>query len=138
MADYRSMYDSQWIYAFDLAGRDVVVTIGEVKAALVKDSEGKAQKKPVVFFRESKDKRGLVLCKTNGKTIASLYGSDTDKWIGRKITLFPTQVSAFGQTVDAIRIRPTLPKGKGGDFAETPSMATPEAPELAGIENGDE
>lgn len=129
------MFDSQWLYAHDLLGRDVVVTFARVVAARVKDSEGKEQKKPVAYFKESKDNRGLVLNKTNCKVVAALYGAETDKWIGRRVTLFPTTTSAFGQTVDCIRIRPTVPptKGKSGDFAETPELTSPEAPDLAGV-----
>ena len=134
MPDFRSMYDSNYLYAFDLQGRDVTVTIANVKAAMVKNSEKEAQKKPIVFFRESKDARGLVLCKTNGKTIAAMYGNDTDGWIGKRITLFSATVDAFGKSVDAIRIRPTIPRAKAepGSFAPVPGAPAPEAPEHAG------
>jgi hypothetical protein len=135
MADFRSLYDANWIYSFDLAGRDVTATIGEVRAAKVKDSEGKEQKKPVVYFRESKDKRGLVLCKTNGKTIAAMYGNETNEWIGKRITLYPTTCDAFGKTVECIRIRPAIPKAKApaGSFSEAPTVPAPEAPDHAEI-----
>lgn len=133
MPDFRSLYDSNYIYAFDLKGRDVTATIGEVKAAKVKDTEGKEQKKPVLFFREAKDKRGLVLCKTNGKTIAAMYGNLTEKWVGKRITLFATTCEAFGKQVECIRIRPLVPGAKtaAGSFGEADSMPTPEAPDLA-------
>jgi hypothetical protein len=135
MADFRSLYDSSYLYAFDLMGRDVTATIADVKAAKVKDSEGKEQKKPIVFFRESKDKRGLVLCKTNGRTIAAMYGNETTEWLGKRITLFATTCEAFGKTVECIRIRPMAPKPKTavGEFAEAGSAPTPEAPDHAEI-----
>jgi hypothetical protein len=134
--DFRSMYDSNYLYAFDLQGRDVHVTIKEVKAAKVKNADKKEQRKPIVFFRESKDPRGLVLCKTNGKTIAALYGNAIEGWIGKRITLFPTMVDAFGQTVEAIRIRPIAPKStaRPGEFADTEDAPTPESPEAAELE----
>jgi hypothetical protein len=133
MADFRSMYDSNYLYAFDLKGKDVTVTIKEVKAAKVRNADKKEQRKPIVFFKESHDARGLVLCKTNGKTIASLYGNDTDGWVGKRVTLFATMVDAFGQTVEAIRIRPGAPvKGKpAGEFADVAMVPTPEAPDHA-------
>lgn len=141
MPDFRSMYDSNYLYSFDLKGRDVTVTIRETKVAKVTNAQKKEQKKPIVFFKESKDARGLVLCKTNGKTIAAMYGNDTDGWAGKKITLFAAMVDAFGQTVEAIRIRPTIPKAttKAGDFAEADAMPAPEAPEHAEMrEPGDD
>jgi hypothetical protein len=141
MADFRSMYDSSWIYAFDLKGRDVTVTIKEVRAAKIENGrergEKKTQRKPVLFFKESKDQRGLVLCKTNGKTIAAMYGNDTDAWIGKRVTLFPTVTDAFGQSnVECIRIRPKAPdKAKApGEFADVPEMPAPESPEHAEME----
>lgn len=143
MPDFRTMYDRNYLYAFDLQGRDVTVTVKEVRAAKVKDTEGKEQKKPIVFFKESHDDRGLVLCKTNGKTIAALYGNLTETWIGKRITLFPTTTAAFGQTVECIRVRPKEPqKGKAaGEFAEPSEAPTPESPDHAELnerEPGDE
>ncbi|HOC17139.1 MAG TPA: hypothetical protein PKK95_02670 [Vicinamibacterales bacterium] len=131
MPDFRTMYDLNWIYAFDLKGHDVTVTIARVEAKKIKNAEQKEQKKPVVYFRESHDQRGLVLCKTNAKTIAGLYGNNTDQWIGKKITLYPTMVSAFGAECEAIRIRPRVPSGKPGELHEVPEAPQPEAPELA-------
>ncbi len=132
MPDFRSLYDSNWLYAFDLKGRDVTVTIGEVKAVKVKNAD-KEERKPVVFFKESKDKRGRVRCKTNGNAIAQMYGNLTEDWIGKRVTLFAANVDAFGKTVEAIRIRPMIPKAsaKGGEFADAPTMPAPEAPEHA-------
>jgi hypothetical protein len=140
MPDFRSMYDSNYLYAFDLKGRDVTVTIREVKAAKVRN-ESKEQRKPILYFKESHDERGLVLCKTNGKTIAQMYGSDTDKWLGKRITLFPTTTSFGPNVVDCIRIRPLIPKTnvKGGEFAEPDSVPSPELPEHAEMrEPGDD
>lgn len=134
MPDFRSMYDSNYLYAFDLKGRDVTVTIRDVRAVKVKNSE-KEEKKPIVYFKESKDARGLVLCKTNGKSIAQMYGNDTDAWIGKRVTLFAAMVDAFGKTVEAIRIRPMIPKAsaKGGEFSDAPLAPSPEAPEHAEV-----
>lgn len=139
MADYRTLFDNKYLYAFDLRSRDVVVSIREVRAAVVKDSEGKEQKKPILFFAESKDQRGLVLNKTNAKTIAALYGNLTEKWVGKRICLYPTTTAAFGATVECIRIRPQAPTGKAavGEFAEAAAAATPEAPDHAEVNEED-
>jgi hypothetical protein len=136
MPDFRSMYDSNYLYAFDLKGRDVTVTIKSVEAVKVKNADKKESKKPLLRFREMKvgDERGLVLCKTNGKTIAAMYGNDTDAWIGKRITLFASNVDAFGQTVEAIRIKNVIPaaKAKPGEFTDAQPAPAPEAPEHAG------
>ena len=133
MPDFRSMYDSNWLYAFDLKGRDVPVTIREVRVGKVKNAT-KEERKPILYFKESKDARGLVLCKTNARSVAAHYGNETDAWIGKRITLFPTTTTFGKETVDCIRIRPTIPaaKVKPGEFAEPDSVPPPEAPEHAG------
>jgi hypothetical protein len=133
MPDYRSFYDSNWLYAFDLQGRDVTVTIREVKVAKVKNAT-KEERKPILYFKESKDARGLVLCKTNGHSIAAMYGPNVDLWPEKRITLYPTQTNFGGKQVDCIRIRPMIPaaKAKAGEFANPDTMPAPEAPEHAG------
>jgi hypothetical protein len=144
MTDFRSLYDSNYIYAFDLKGKDVTVTISEVRAAKVKGTDGKEQRKPILFFKESHDKRGYVSCKTSSKAIAGLYGNDIEGWIGKRITLFPTVTDAFGKSnVECIRVRPTKPTKDrpAGEFAEVAAAPTPEAPEhaeTAGREPGEE
>lgn len=120
MVDFRSLYDRDYIYAFDLGGRDVTVKIAKVEAAVLTGSGGRKTRKPVVYF-DGKEK-GLALCKTNAKTIATLYGNDTEKWVGRSVTLYPTTTMFGVETVDCIRVRPVVPKGNG----TAPKPAEPE------------
>src|ERR1019366_5049101 len=111
MPDFRTLYDSAWIYAHDLAGKDVTVTIKSVTATKLRsmDKDKPEQKKPVLYFVESRENppRGLILCKTNSRIIAGMFGNNVDDWVNKKITLFAARVEAFGSVVDAIRVRPT-------------------------------
>jgi hypothetical protein len=110
--DYRKMYDRELIFAYDLDGRDVTLTISKVVAGELTGTGGKKNKKPIVYF-DGKD-RGLGLCKTNAKVIASLYGtSDTREWVGKRVTLYPTKTTFGGNEVDCIRIRNVVPSPKG-------------------------
>lgn len=104
------MFDRQYIGAWDLAGKDAVVRIVKVLAATLTAQGGRTQKKPVIYFKGTD--KGFCLNKTNAKTIAAMYGNDTSKWIGQRITLCPTQTSFGNETVDCIRVRPTIPKGR--------------------------
>ena len=47
--------------------------------------------------------------RTNARTIAELYGPETNDWRGRHITLFPTTTDFRGASVDCIRVRPEAP-----------------------------
>lgn len=106
--DYRRMFSSDYLASWDLDA-DTTVEISNVVAGEVGGNKGEEkQKRPIVFFKGAK--KGMVLNKTNGKLIAGMYGSNTDDWTGRKITLYVAQCEAFGETVDAIRVRPGVPK----------------------------
>lgn len=109
MSDYRSFFDKEFIGAWDLAGRDVVVEIAAVKAGKVGHGN-KASKKPILSF---KGKSKTMTCNiTNAGVIAQLYGNDTRKWVGKRITIYPTMTSFGGKEVDCIRVRPQIPGGK--------------------------
>lgn len=108
MPDYRKMFDSEYLANWDLED-DTTVEISKVVAGEVGGQHGETKsKRPVIYFKSAR--KGMVLNKTNGKIIAGMYGNLTEKWIGKSITLFVTQCEAFGETVDCIRVRPTVPK----------------------------
>ena len=107
--DVRSMYDKEYLYAYDLDGADVTVCIEKVKPGELVGTGGKKSKKPVVFFRGKT--KGLALCITNTKTIGSLYGSfRAADWVGKWVTLFPTMTQFGGEQKECIRIRQVIPK----------------------------
>lgn len=114
------MMDRDYLFAFDLQGKDCTVTIERVTGGEIKGTGGKKSKKPLCYFRESKDKRPLGLNSTNCKTIAVMYGNDTAEWVGKRVTLYPTTTNFGGETVDCIRVRPGIP----GDKAPTGQLAT--------------
>lgn len=117
--DYRLLYPNLYLGAVDLHGKDVDLTIRRVMIEDLKTKQGGTEKKPILYFVETKeraDKAGtpdkekrLVMNKTNATTIAEMHGNEIDDWKGKRITLFPTTTLAFGDTVDCIRVRPTAP-----------------------------
>ena len=106
MKDYREYYDEKYITAFDLKGLDTVVTIREVRPEKVKSASGEATK-PLVFFNEFE--KGMVFNKTNGHSVAALYGSHVPNWVGKQITLYPTETTYNGAQKPCIRIRAGVP-----------------------------
>ena len=107
MPDWRSMYDRNYIAAFDLNGKDVTLEIEKVEGVTLTSQKG-TNKKPVVRFKGAE--KGFVLNKTNGRVISRLFGNDTAQWVGKSITLYPSTVEAGGETMDCIRVRPSVPK----------------------------
>jgi len=114
---YKLLFPSLFLGAEDLQGKDVTLTMRRVLVEDLQGQGGQSEKKPCLFFEETRDKaekngakeKRLVLNRTNAKTIAKLYGPEVDDWAGKQITLFPTTTQAFGDTVDCIRVRPAVP-----------------------------
>lgn len=89
----------------DGIGASLVVTIARVE---VREVGAEKVKKGVVLFREFD--RGLVLNKTNSRTIAGLYGSNTDEWIDEQITIYRSETSFQNKTVPCIRVKDVRPE----------------------------
>jgi type 1 fimbria pilin len=106
MSHWRTLQDNdnRYVASFDLQGKDVTVTIKDVKSEKVDQQKG-GQKRKVIIYFDGKEKPFLANT-TNCKTIASMYGTEVEKWSGKSITLFPTTTSAFGEVVECIRVRP--------------------------------
>jgi hypothetical protein len=61
----------------------------------------------VLYFQKAT--KGLVLNRTNAMTIAGLYGDESDDWTGKRISIYPTRIRAFGAMQDTIRVREEIP-----------------------------
>lgn len=104
--DYRKMFDSEYIGAWDLP-RDVTVTIASVKAGQLVGEKGRTAKKPILRFERTE--KAFAANKTNCKTIAAMYGTNTREWIGKRVTLYATVTEFGGKQVECIRVRPQVP-----------------------------
>lgn len=102
------LFPSRYLKAADLDGDEVFTAESLNQEELGDDT------KPVLYFEEME--KGLVLNRTNANTTASLYGQDTEygkdteDWVGKRITLFATEVDFRGQQTLAIRVRMLPPK----------------------------
>ena len=109
MAHWKKFFDKEYVGSWDLEDGDRTVTISKVEAGeLHNQSTNTKEKKPVLSF-EGRSKK-LVMNNTNCKTVARLYGNDTDDWVGKDITLFRSQCEVGGETDDCVRVRPDAPK----------------------------
>lgn len=126
MADVRSFFEKAFLYHFNLDGRDVSVTIKKVVQGEVQGTDGKKQKKPVVYFEGSE--KGLALNITNVRTIGAMHGFKAEGWIGKRITLYPTTTTFGPKTVECIRVRPTVPGNKPTGKLNDAAMPTEREP----------
>lgn len=119
MPSYNDAFPSKYLSAPDLKGEDHVVVI--VRYSLETMQGDSSDQKYVLYFQNHK--KGMVLNKTNAKTITAQHGPDFDGWIGRAITIGTAWVEAFGEQTLAIRVRPAIPQA-----VAAPETPTGEAP----------
>lgn len=108
---WKKLTNPNYIGAWDFEpGQELTVTIKEIKQERVKNQDGKEENCTVAYFVESKTGKGLILNKTNMKMIQKVYGTPyIQDWVGKKITLSVAKVKAFGDVVDAIRVKNKQP-----------------------------
>ena len=100
---WRKMAGKEFIVGEMLDGKDVTMTIKTVTIEELQSQKG-TEKKVVATFEEADMK--IVLNVTNMKSIAEKIGSGfVQDWIGKKVTFYPTKITAFGKTTEAIRVR---------------------------------
>ena len=122
MALLASNYErSKYLRAEDIK-RDTKFRVKAVTEEVF-EKDGKAEKKLVCWF--TNDERGLVLNKTNNRTIRGAFGDPLAGWIGKIIAVFPTMVPVGGKMTPALRVRIPLPKPKE-------PMASPQQPVKSG------
>jgi hypothetical protein len=115
-------FPSKYLEGKTLDG-DLSLTIKHVEMETVGQGDD-VDTKPVVYFNEVN--KGLILNKTNANTVSHLHGDDTEDWIGKRITIFPTEVDFQGKQVMAIRVRLRAPGGNGAAVKQAGSKLTPD------------
>src|SRR5678815_4392698 len=117
----RSMFPSKFVAAHDLCGQDVNVTIAGIKVEGVGTDE---EQRPVLYFQGMT--KGMVLNRTNARRIEQLYGAETESWVGRPVTLYPSETEFGGDTVPCIRVRQVAPMLTPVSYTHLRAHETPE------------
>jgi hypothetical protein len=101
--DARLLFPSKYLKAVEFKGRDATLTVTSVSLEKLAAEDGSVKEKGIVTFKETK--KALVLNRTNAQCLIALWGYETDQWVGKRVTLFPATVQAFGAEELAIRVR---------------------------------
>jgi hypothetical protein len=89
---------------------DIVATVQRVTVEEVTGPDGKKENCPVAHFTD-RTVKPMILNVTNMKALEKLTGSKyIEDWAGAKIQIGVDRVKAFGDVVDALRIRPRKPR----------------------------
>ena len=107
---WKKMTNPDFLGAYALEpGEDMTLTINKVQKETFVGSAGKKDEGIVIHFAEKV--QPMICNATNAKTIAKVTGTPyVEEWTGKRITLYAAEVSAFGETVEALRVRPYAPK----------------------------
>lgn len=106
---WKKVFNKDYLGSHDLDnGKDLVAVISHVEIREVKDTSGKAEKRNVAIFQNKV--KPMVLNVTNCKSIKKFSGSNyIEDWKDISIQIYSKEVTAFGETVEALRIREKQP-----------------------------
>lgn len=108
LTHWKRLVNPDYIGAYALEpDQDLTVTIDYVQREEVKGTGGKKEECTVAHLVNQKP---MILNATNSKTIHKLYGPYIEEWAGKQITLFASTTRMAGETVECLRIRPTVTK----------------------------
>ena len=111
LTHWKKLHNPDYLGAYALEpGQELIATIKTVGKEMVSGPDGKKEECTVVHFVE-RDIKPLILNVTNAKIIQKVYKTPyIEEWQGRKIQIYIEKVKAFGELVEALRIRPSIPK----------------------------
>lgn len=106
---WKKLVNPDYLGSYSLQpGEEKILTIKEIKRDKVVGIGGKKQECTICFFIENE--KPMILNRLNSKIITKIYGTPyIEDWKGKKIQIYVDKVDAFGETVDALRIRPNIP-----------------------------
>jgi hypothetical protein len=112
LTHYKKVYNPDYIGSWALIdGSDnpeLTVTIDRITSEMIANTDGKKESCVVAHLKGQKP---MVLNATNLKSITKVLGTPfIEQWAGRQITLYVKKVKAFGDVVDALRVRETISK----------------------------
>lgn len=109
LTHWKRLVNPDYLGAYSLdKGKDLTLTIGQVKREMVTSTNGKKEECTVLYFKEPQ--KPMILNRTNAKIIQKIYGTPyIEEWSGKKITLYATFTKLAGEEVECLRIRPERP-----------------------------
>ncbi len=106
---WKQLQNPAYIGAYSLQpGENRTVEIVKVVKESVKGADGKAEDCTVAYLKNEKP---FILNTTNCRTLEKLYKTPyIQNWVGKSIVIYAAKIKAFGEEMEALRIKPTLPE----------------------------
>lgn len=102
---WKKLTNPNYIGAHDLAlNQELPITIESVAVEKVKNSDGKDE--DCVVARIKGARKPMILNKTNMKIISKVLDTPyIEQWVGKSIIIYSAKVKAFGEYIDALRVK---------------------------------
>jgi len=110
LTHWKKLSNPNYLGAYSIEdGKDLLLTIGAVRQEEIMGTDGKKEECIVCYFSDSD--KPMILNATNAKQIQKLLNTPyIEQWAGHKIQIGSEKVKAFGDVVEALRVRKFLPK----------------------------
>lgn len=107
---WKKAFNKDYLGSHDLDnGKDLVATIDHIEVRKVKNPQGEEAGKNVAIFKGKV--KPMILNVTNCKIIKAFSGSNyIEDWADIPVTIYVQNVQAFGEEVEALRIREKQPQ----------------------------
>ena len=109
MTHWKKLTNPDYLGSYALEqGQDIILTVDHVQQETVTGPEGKQEECTVIHWKE---KQKPMICNvTNAKTIEKILKTPyIEQWSGQRLQIGVEKVKAFGDIVDALRVRAFLP-----------------------------
>ena len=116
-------FKGEYLTAVGFDGQTPTLTIDHVQLVDLEGEDGQARSKPVVYFRE--DSPGWVLCKTTAQALSAMFGAETDRWTGKRVTLHAIEVQVGAERKPGIRVKGSPPPTPPDTLEPRPPRQTP-------------
>lgn len=107
---WKKLTNPNYLGAYSIEnGQDLILTIDYIREETVIGADGKKDDKVVCHFKEKV--KPMILNPTNMKTIHKLFGTPyIEDWQGKQIQIGMEKVKAFGEIMEALRVRNFKPR----------------------------
>lgn len=110
LTHWKKLSNPDYLGAYSIEdGKDLILTIKNVRQEEVTGTDGKKEECIVCYFADAD--KPMILNATNAKQIQKLLNTPyIEQWAGHKVQIGVEKVKAFGDVVEALRVRKFLPK----------------------------
>jgi hypothetical protein len=113
---FEKLLAGKYLKAALLDGRDWTVTIKGIRREELPKEKGEkdeTESKWIIYFTDAK--LGWVANRTNATCLAQMFGTDTDSWVGKRVTIYPTKTPK-GEPCIRVRGSPDLEREVSFEF----------------------